>query len=120
MNKASCGIAVPVVVLLLTLAGCLTYLIVGAYTAISRDDDAALEACAFLREELASSHPEIVLGGIKRASRQVVAGYNVRLQCGYRTAPDTSTRSTLVAIIYFDLEGGRHLTSLVLDEKDRP
>lgn len=119
MNKASCGIAVPVVVLLLTLAGCLTYLIVGAYTAISRDDDAALEACAFLRDQLASSHPEIVLGGIKRASRQVVAGYNVRLQCGYRTAPDTSTR-TLVAVIYFDLEGGRHLTSLVLDEKDRP
>jgi hypothetical protein len=119
MNKASCGTAVAVFVLLLTLAGCLTQPIVGAYTVISRDDDAALEACAFLREELASSHPEIVLGGIKRASRQVVAGYNVRLQCRYRTALDTSTR-TLVAIIYFDLEGERRLTSLVLDEKDRP
>jgi hypothetical protein len=117
MNKMSRAIAVPVVVLLLTLVGCLTQPIVGAYTAISRDDHAALEGYAFLREELARSHPEIVLSGIKRVSRQVVAGYNVRLQCWYRAAPGTSAR-TLVAIVYFDLEGGRQLTSLFLDEKD--
>jgi hypothetical protein len=118
MNKRSCAFAAAVVVLLLALLGCLTHPMVGAYAAISKDDEAALAAHAFLRAELAKSHPEIVLGKIRRASRQVVAGYNVRLQCAYRAVAGTGTR-VLVAVVYFDLEGARHLTSLVLDVKGR-
>lgn len=102
--------------LLLTLAGCLTEPIAGAYAPIARDDETALAAHAFLREELAKSRPEIALGKIRHAYRQVVAGYNIRLECAYRAAGHAGTR-VLTAVIYFDLQGGRQLTRLELEKR---
>ncbi len=114
MNQRQCTIAVFEAALFLALAGCLTEPIAGAYARIARDDEEALAAYTFLREELTISRPEIMLGNIRVAYRQVVAGYNIRLKCEYRTTSDARTR-LLTVVVYFDLQGGRKLTQLVLD-----
>jgi hypothetical protein len=86
----------------------------GAYTEISVSDPIVLEAHAFLREELRRSHPDIELGQIEKAERQVVAGQKIRLVCTYRVPPGRAVRE-LTATVYFDLAGNRSLRSLVLD-----
>jgi hypothetical protein len=116
VNQRQCTIVVVVAALFLALAGCLMMPIAGAYARIAKDDEKALAAHTFLREELVKSRPEIVLGQIRVAYRQVVAGYNIRLKCEYRTASDARTR-LLTAVVYFDLQGGRKLTQLVLDKR---
>jgi hypothetical protein len=60
--------------LVLPLVGCLTAPIAGGWVKIPRHDAAALEAYVFLGQELSGSHPEIVLGELNRAARQVGAG----------------------------------------------
>jgi len=114
MNKRRGTIVLSAAALLLALAGCLTQPIAGAYEPITRDDETALAAQTFLREELAKSRPEIVLGEIRHAYRQVVAGHNIRLECAYRVTGRAGTRR-LTAVIYFDLQGGRQLTRLEID-----
>ena len=114
MNHKQCTIAVFSAALLLALASCLMTPIAGAYARIARDDEEALTAYAFLREELGKSRPDVVLAEIRVAYRQVVAGYNIRLKCEYRTTSGARTR-LLTAVVYFDLQGGRKLTQLVLE-----
>ena len=45
-----------------------------------------------------------------------MAGYNIRLECSYRTTGRAGTR-VLTAVIYFDLQGGRQLTRLELEKR---
>jgi len=114
MKGRRCTIAVIGAVLAMTLFGCLTKPIAGAYAPAARDDDAVVAAYAFLREKLAESRSEITLGKIRNAYRQVVAGYNIRLRCEYRMVGNARTR-LLTAVVYFDLQGGQQLLEVVLD-----
>ncbi len=85
--------------------------VAGGFTDIALDEPMVLEAHAFLREELKNIRPDILLGAVKQAARQIVAGTNIRLVCSYRIPPSRRGQE-LVATIYFDLKGNSTLRSI--------
>ena len=91
----------------------------GGFTEIPIHDAAALEAYAFLREELEKTHPDVLLGAVQQAARQIVAGTNIRLVCAYRLAPNPAEHK-LTATVYFDLGGKRSLRSIAFDHENGP
>lgn len=92
----------------------------GGLKEIAPDSEEALSTYSFLKEELASSHPDIELLGIKKAFSQVVAGHNIILVCEYKV-DENKENMLLYAKVYYDLKKNRSLVELVLDysgEKD--
>lgn len=87
--------------------------IAGGFTEITLDEPAVLEAHAFLMEELQKTHPDILLGTVTQAARQIVAGTNIRLVCEYRVPP-SQTDHELTTTVYFDLKGKLSLRSIDL------
>ncbi|RPJ08469.1 MAG: hypothetical protein EHM28_04215 [Spirochaetaceae bacterium] len=89
---------------------------VGAWEKISADSETAIQAAAFLRQELAVKRPEIGLGKIISTEVQVVAGYKTRLVCEYREtqAPafPRERGKTLIAVIFSDTSGKMTLREL--------
>jgi hypothetical protein len=91
----------------------------GGFIEIPVNEEQALEAFAFLGGELEKTHPDILLGAVKQAARQIVAGTNIRLVCAYRLPSDPAAHE-LYATVYFDLKGGRSLRSIAFNGQAAP
>jgi hypothetical protein len=85
----------------------------GGYSEIDVKDKKAVEAYEFLKQELASRHPEFTLLAAKKAFSQVVAGFKIRLICEYLDSQKQERQ--LSAFVYIDPSGNKRMLELNLD-----
>jgi hypothetical protein len=89
--------------------------IVGGFTKIPADSPVAQKAFNFLKQEIAKKEPAIMVGVVKTAESQVVAGNKIRLTCEYADDREKGRVRLLMATVYVDLNETMTLLELVLD-----